>query len=324
MPRSKSRKRTSKVIRTKPKLWESVKNRIKAGSKGGKPGQWSARKAQLSVAEYKKKGGGYSGKSAKPKNTSLGKWTRQKWGTKSGKNSIVGKKATGERYLPKKARNALSKEEYRKTSAKKRRDTKKGIQHSKQPKKIAKKTSPYRMNTLKNCCKTTKKDKSCKRSSDGKKFTLPRKFSKKQCKNQRGFTMKASCAPYKNCKPIGKSKKVKKYRISPKKSRKRISKKLPRKKSNIKNSMQCNKPRKSTKPEKKKMVKGCSNGKEKLIHYGATGYGNNYSAKARKSFKARHKCSSANDKLTARYWACKDLWAGPGGDTRSPPKRKRR
>jgi len=35
-------------------------NRIKAGSKGGKPGQWSARKAQLLASEYKKKGGGYT------------------------------------------------------------------------------------------------------------------------------------------------------------------------------------------------------------------------------------------------------------------------
>ena len=81
------KKNKKKVIRTNPKLWESVKKKVTRGSKGGKPGQWSARKAQLAVAEYKKKGGGYGKNSAKPKNTSLGKWTRQKWGTKSGKNS---------------------------------------------------------------------------------------------------------------------------------------------------------------------------------------------------------------------------------------------
>jgi hypothetical protein len=34
-------------------------NRIKAGSKGGDPGEWSARKAQLLAREYKKAGGGY-------------------------------------------------------------------------------------------------------------------------------------------------------------------------------------------------------------------------------------------------------------------------
>ena len=44
---------------TQPKKRKAIFNRIKAGSKGGKPGQWSARKAQLLASEYKKKGGGY-------------------------------------------------------------------------------------------------------------------------------------------------------------------------------------------------------------------------------------------------------------------------
>ena len=44
---------------TKPELRERLKNQIKAGFKGGKPGQWSARKAQLLASEYKKAGGGY-------------------------------------------------------------------------------------------------------------------------------------------------------------------------------------------------------------------------------------------------------------------------
>lgn len=71
---------------------------------------------------------------------SLKKWTKQEWGTKSGKPS--GK--TGERYLPKAARKALSAKEYAATTRKKREDTKKGKQHSKQPKKIAAKTKRYR------------------------------------------------------------------------------------------------------------------------------------------------------------------------------------
>jgi hypothetical protein len=87
-----------------------------------------------------------------------------------------------------------------------------------------------------------------------------------------------------------------------------------------KSKMSCNKPRKSTKAGKKMMVKGCVNGKEKLIHFGASGYGHNYSVAARKSFKARHKCDTANDKLTARYWSCKKLWGGDGGSTKSSPK----
>ncbi len=75
---------------------------------------------------------------------SLKKWTDEEWGTKSGKPSTQGSKATGERYLPKKAREALSAEEYRRTSAKKKEDTKKGKQFSKQPEGIAKKTARFR------------------------------------------------------------------------------------------------------------------------------------------------------------------------------------
>ena len=75
---------------------------------------------------------------------SLSKWTKEKWGTKSGKNSTQGKGASGERYLPKRARAALSAKEYARTSAKKRADTARGKQHSKQPKRIAKKTAKHR------------------------------------------------------------------------------------------------------------------------------------------------------------------------------------
>jgi hypothetical protein len=90
-----------------------------------------------------------------------------------------------------------------------------------------------------------------------------------------------------------------------------------------KSKMKCNVPVRSDREGKKKMVKACSNGQEKLIHFGAEGYGNNYSAAARKSFKARHKCSEANDKLSARYWACKNLWGGPGKEKTASPKSRR-
>jgi hypothetical protein len=114
-----------------------------SGSKGGKSGQWSARKAQLLAQAYEKAGGGYSGsKTAKQK--SLSKWTKEDWGTKSGKPSTQGKGATGERYLPKKAREALSSSEYAATSKAKREGMKKGEQFVKQPTKIAKKTARYR------------------------------------------------------------------------------------------------------------------------------------------------------------------------------------
>jgi len=44
---------------TKPGMRKSLFERIKAGDKGGAPGQWSARKAQMLAAQYKKAGGGY-------------------------------------------------------------------------------------------------------------------------------------------------------------------------------------------------------------------------------------------------------------------------
>ncbi len=128
---------------TKAALRERLKNQIMAGSKGGKPGQWSARKAQLLSQAYKKAGGGYLGPKTKAQ-ASLSKWTKEKWGTKSGKPSTQGSKATGERYLPKKAREALSASEYAKTTAAKRAGMKQGKQFVRQPKSIAKKTAKFR------------------------------------------------------------------------------------------------------------------------------------------------------------------------------------
>ena len=75
---------------------------------------------------------------------SLRAWTKQKWRTKSGKPSTQGPEATGERYLPEKAIKALSDEEYRRTTAKKRAARRAGKQFSQQPKSIAEKTRAYR------------------------------------------------------------------------------------------------------------------------------------------------------------------------------------
>ena len=44
---------------TKPSMRKSLFNKIKGGGKGGSPGQWSARKAQMLAMQYKKRGGGY-------------------------------------------------------------------------------------------------------------------------------------------------------------------------------------------------------------------------------------------------------------------------
>ena len=78
---------------------------------------------------------------------SLNSWTKQDWRTKSGKPSTQGPKATGERYLPANAIKAMGAGAYNASSAKKRADTAKGKQFSKQPKKAAKAAKPYRKMT---------------------------------------------------------------------------------------------------------------------------------------------------------------------------------
>tara|TARA_R100001369_G_scaffold15376_1_gene30162 strand:+ start:259 stop:522 length:264 start_codon:yes stop_codon:yes gene_type:complete len=71
---------------------------------------------------------------------SLSNWTKQKWGTKSGKPSAK----SGERYLPAAAIKSLSSSEYAATTRAKREGTKAGKQHVAQPKGIAKKTKRFR------------------------------------------------------------------------------------------------------------------------------------------------------------------------------------
>jgi hypothetical protein len=66
---------------TKPELRERIKDRIMASSKGGKPGQWSARRSQLLAQEYEKAGGGYKGGKGE-KQKDLEKWGKEKWSTR--------------------------------------------------------------------------------------------------------------------------------------------------------------------------------------------------------------------------------------------------
>jgi hypothetical protein len=124
--------------RTKPELWTRVKAEVTRSSKGGLPGQWSARKAQLAVKLYKDRGGKYRGQ--KSSNNSLHQWTIQEWRTKSGLPSLL----TGERYLPAKAIKHLSSAEYARTTRKKREGMSHGKQFVKQPRSIARKTRRYR------------------------------------------------------------------------------------------------------------------------------------------------------------------------------------
>tara|TARA_B100001248_G_scaffold221884_1_gene178205 strand:+ start:758 stop:943 length:186 start_codon:yes stop_codon:yes gene_type:complete len=60
MPKKKAKSKVNQAGNyTKPTLRKRIFQRIKAGSKGGNPGQWSARKAQMLAKAYKKAGGGY-------------------------------------------------------------------------------------------------------------------------------------------------------------------------------------------------------------------------------------------------------------------------
>jgi hypothetical protein len=127
----------STATKTNPGLWKRVVSSVKAGSKGGDAGEWSARKAQLAVKKYKDAGGGYKG--AKSESNSLSKWSKQEWTTSSGKPS-EGKR----RYLPKAAWKALSSSEKSATNKAKAEGNKAGKQFVKQPKSIASKVKKYR------------------------------------------------------------------------------------------------------------------------------------------------------------------------------------
>lgn len=124
------------AVKKDPAKWKRIVARVKAGSKGGDPGEWSARKAQLAVSLYKKSGGTYKGPKSE---TSLSKWTKQDWTTSSGKPS-EGKR----RYLPRAAWSALSASEKSATNKAKAEGNKRGRQFVKQPKSVAAKVKSFR------------------------------------------------------------------------------------------------------------------------------------------------------------------------------------
>ena len=101
----------------KPELRERIKAEVMAGDKGGKPGQWSARKAQLVAHEYEAAGGGYTAAKSEAQQH-LHQWTEEHWQTKDGTKAQQGKTTT-HRYLPKKAWDQLTPAEREQTDAKK-------------------------------------------------------------------------------------------------------------------------------------------------------------------------------------------------------------
>jgi hypothetical protein len=112
---------------TDPELRERIKEEIKDSDKGGKKGQWSARKSQLLTREYEKRGGGYKGeKDGSQKN--LEKWTEEDWQTQENDARARSGDETA-RYLPKEAWEKLSEAEKRETEKKKREGSRRGQQH---------------------------------------------------------------------------------------------------------------------------------------------------------------------------------------------------
>tara|TARA_B100000674_G_scaffold112484_1_gene83824 strand:- start:480 stop:815 length:336 start_codon:yes stop_codon:yes gene_type:complete len=83
-----------------------------------------------------------------------------------------------------------------------------------------------------------------------------------------------------------------------------------------------NKPKMTPKHPTKKAVVLAKTGKHKLklIRFGSQGMGHNYSAAARKSFKARHRKNIARGKTSAAFWADKFLWNPRSSRKKNPPK----
>jgi hypothetical protein len=106
---------------TKPELRLRLKDEVVAGDRGGKPGQWSARKAQLLKHEYEKAGGGYLGEKDATQQH-LSRWTDEDWQTSDGSprartDVLEEKGGASKRYLPKEAWEQLSESEIEETNA---------------------------------------------------------------------------------------------------------------------------------------------------------------------------------------------------------------
>lgn len=110
---------------TDPDLREHIKEDVLQGDKGGRPGQWSARKAQMVAHEYEAEGGGYKGGRDETQQ-SLTHWGEEHWTTSDGKPA---ERADGmHRYLPEAAWDKLSPEEKKATDRKKLEGDHKGEQ----------------------------------------------------------------------------------------------------------------------------------------------------------------------------------------------------
>ena len=117
---------------TDPQLRLRLKDEVVAGDKGGKPGQWSARKAQLLKHEYESAGGGYLGEKDETQQH-LSEWSAEDWQTSDGSERArtddpAEKGGASKRYLPKEAWKELSDAEIEETNAAKAEGSARGEQ----------------------------------------------------------------------------------------------------------------------------------------------------------------------------------------------------
>lgn len=113
---------------TDPDLRRQIKEEIKQSDKGGKPGQWSARKSQYLVQEYEKQGGSYKQNQKDEAARSLEEWSEQDWQTESGDDRARQGEVT-QRYLPKAVWDKLSDKEKQEAEHTKEAASKQGEQH---------------------------------------------------------------------------------------------------------------------------------------------------------------------------------------------------
>ena len=113
---------------TKPNLRRQIKDELMQSDKGGKPGQWSARKSQLLVQEYEKQGGGYKKDDKDEAAKSLEEWSEQNWQTQEG-DERARQDGKTKRYLPKEVWQRLSKEEKKEAEKIKQKASKQGKQY---------------------------------------------------------------------------------------------------------------------------------------------------------------------------------------------------
>ncbi|KAL5481042.1 hypothetical protein ACEPAI_9983 [Sanghuangporus weigelae] len=117
-------------------LRSQVKEDVQAGDKGGQPGQWSARKAQMMASEYKKQ---MHERGEEPYTTDkseqsegqkhLNDWTKEEWQTSEGKGNAKQADGTEQRYLPKKAWESMTEEEKEATNKAKLEGSARGEQY---------------------------------------------------------------------------------------------------------------------------------------------------------------------------------------------------